>query len=178
MAKPAFIIFASQRIEDKETNAISLVNIIETAVFEVPPEMQRPPRSNDRMAFDGWIVAVWILEDGDAGTVFRRDFSLISPSGKQIHTQLEDFTVEAKPNAHFHRTAIHVHGFPILREHGLWHIEARIGRVDQPDQWAMQRFPVFFEIGEHLAELLKADTESQASTPGFQSTPHTPASSP
>lgn len=153
MPRPVYIIVAKEAIEDKATNFLSLISVVEVfnvAIFPNPqdldPQFSDALRDARRLANRFHAMAVWMREAGDEEVVFEHQFVMALP-------QREDL-LPAAPfqfNAEFplQRFRLQIQGVPLLEESCTIHIESRVRRHDTGEEWR-QRYPIVCNVERQL----------------------------
>lgn len=168
MIKPAYIICSDLRIEDKPTNRLSLINVIEKVTIKVPPEEQEAeiPKS-DRDAKPEIIIptemtvtSVWLVSEHDKGKRYVGKLAFIdSNEGEFFPFDLPEFLIESGGDAYLHRLRINLGGFPLIPTSGLWRIKVSVRPKEGDDtNWESHSYPFLFEGGDGYSELLKKTT--------------------
>jgi len=173
MPKPAYIICSDLRLEDKQTNRVSYISVLEKVTIDV----RSPETSQDEsgavsevenadvikreilgsIPFQGAITSTWIVSPEDKGKKFKAKLSFVDDDGKEDHVlSLPDFDITDSAEAYFHRLRINLDGFPPLSRTGIWTILVSIRPFEQENvEWASQGFPIVFESGPGYDEWIK-----------------------
>jgi hypothetical protein len=148
MPRPVYIIGCDTIIEDKATNFVSAVSIMEKVVAIKQPTLpettrNRFPSTNESQVFKCWVLAVWMWEAGDTDVEYLHEFSIINPSGdKRVASKPHPFKfIPERPLQRFKLFA--AGGFP---DHsGFLQFESR---VTSGDFTRSQSYPLQIEIVE------------------------------
>ena len=161
MAKPAYIICSRSKSEDRETNALSLFEIVERVALDAsnPPESleeqepSAPQTQRGSSVFIACVLAVWLKEEDDYGASYEAEFGMVSPSGTDIPVPLPPFTMAKDAGSFLHRLMVRLDGLPPLTEGGVWMMEARIKRIGS-SEWNKQRYPIVVDVTDtYLANI-------------------------
>ena len=157
MARPAYTICEKLKSEDRETNELSLIGVVERIVLGhlvKPGPVSSPPVAGitgpgrPLIAFDAFVLSVWLLEQSDHGETFETQFSMVSPSGTDIPSELPTFTMSKNNDLVLHRVMVRLDGLPAFDEQGVWWMETRIRRAGSESEWARQGFPLIVQFSE------------------------------
>ncbi|HWB12048.1 MAG TPA: hypothetical protein VG826_22675 [Pirellulales bacterium] len=147
MPKPIFIVCAQSVIEDKTTNNVSILNVLEKISY-----IKRKPSDDQPVTqFNCNVLAVWRRETSDINVEFETEFSLILPSSGDIHS-LASSPFTFPEDKELWRFNLMFSGMPpidgdgtLIFRHGL--------RKKAASEWLYQSYPV-------SVEALKTENES------------------
>ena len=147
MPRPVFIICARGSVQDKDSNLLSLYDVVEKLVLIPLPKItgqsvivvQSQPFHS---------VSTWMLEP-DKGDSHEDDyaleFRLLPPDGKEAVVLQSSKTRLGAADENFQRITLKIESLLPFTVSGLWEFEARI-RKDGSDGWISQSYPLQIDI--------------------------------
>lgn len=113
---PQLLVFAPvmRIIVDDQLNSLSLVDLLETVIAEVPEDIEVPA---DAMGATKWgAIAIWLRLAEDEGKTFEQKMELILSDGQMSSTG----TIQFQMTTRFHRNRLDVIGFPLGSQGECW----------------------------------------------------------
>jgi hypothetical protein len=127
MIQHIWTVICSEAIFDKETNLVSLINVIEELTIQAKPK----PKGKIGIALD--IVSFWMRSNEDEPSFGKYRISLVSPEGKVLNTVEGELDLTIYQRL---RTRTKFIGFP-ANQPGRY-----IFRVDQEEEESKEFLPV------------------------------------
>lgn len=145
MPRPAYILCADRVVEDKTTNLVTVVAIVEVVRVEVRHHElnAQEPRARRQGDDSAHAIAVWRGEPDDVGVNFSHEWALIVPGQPETRVPTGEFTFD--PEKPLQRFRLAMNGLPQPPHSGMVEIESRL-RPTGIGQWYAQRFQIAFVV--------------------------------
>ena len=140
MPRPGYIICSASYAEDRTTNLLSLLQIVEC--FDgIPITTSSDGKQIIPMGTTISAISVWVKEEGDSSTdMFETQINCIAPDGSEFFTTpIIQFSFGE--GGGFYRTIakdIAIPGFPVL---GTYLVGSKVRRVGETVWMSQQPFP-------------------------------------
>lgn len=156
MPKPVYIVCANSVTVDRESNFVSILNVIEkldvTVQIDKTPDGGRP--TSRFHITEAQAVAVWSKVPGDDGKEFESQFRITSPEGTVSESPIVPF--EFEKGKLLHRFILKINVMP-FHESGTLQIESAV-RKKGTNTWQSQSYEIVIERTVKIDPLL-ADFE-------------------
>lgn len=154
MPKPVFIVVSQSGVEDRQTNLLSLFNVIERLVIKKKPAKEdagEPGQFKEvnaaelpAMHFGFRIAAVWMLEQSDPpeGTLDAEMVFSVPPHNREVRHSMGP--LEYKKGSFIVRVSAIVIGPPPCDGSGILRVKIRV-RFSDTLEWLEQEYPILIE---------------------------------
>jgi len=147
---PLYIICSETSVQDKESNLLTLCNVIEKLTITGPSspgmDSQRPIVPILRLH----ATAVWIREEGDEGREFEARFTITPPGQPPIDLPLTKFKIPSP--AHLQRLRFVYDGPPFFTAGGVLTITSQVRPAGSDSPWRSQAYVIPVEVDEAAAK--------------------------
>jgi hypothetical protein len=143
MPRPIYVLCARGVSEDKTTNVVSVLSIIEVVEF-APIEQLQSRVMGPRESLEISVLAVWLGLEHDTGVTFEHQWHVSAPGVQPAIGEISPFQFETERQlSRFH---MRLRGLPIPPESCLIEFESRI-RVEGQQDWAWrQSYPIVCNV--------------------------------
>jgi hypothetical protein len=144
MPRPIYVLCARGVSEDKTSNIVSILSIIETVEFAPIGDPLQVPLMGPPDAFEISVLAVWMGMDADMGLDFQHQWHVSAPGVEPAVGEVSVFQFENERRlARFH---MRLRGVPIPPESCLIEFESRVRPIGQ-QEWAWrQQYPIVCKV--------------------------------
>lgn len=147
MPRPIYIICAENITVDRDTNLVSIFNVLEK--IEVSGIIQHADPKHRRVSRihggSSKAVAVWARVQGDEGKKFEAQFEVSFPDGKAESSPILPFVFEGPMLLHRFIMSLQMHP---IQQSGKIRVENRVRRQGT-DTWQSQAYEIFVESSVH-----------------------------
>ena len=147
MPRPAYIVCCVSSVEDKETNMLSVFNVIENIRGMTVQEAEEKAKTENKplviQTQELRILCSFMLDEQESSDdLFDFELRFLPPEMEPISVATHEFKIEK----FFHRFKVKFQGpLPTGEKTGVFWIEARAKKKENTE-WVSQRYPIQLEI--------------------------------